>query len=860
VAQKRGAREIVTAVLSRRRLAFEDLAEDSADDDVYFAVTPGVSGGELSELMAAIADELAQHGLAVTLGLKLLDEDGRFVGLTVELVVRFADELRPDEAAELARRHELTVTRSIEYAGNSYLLVRPGPPSYELLDVLAALARDERVLSAEPNALLHLVADQFTVNDPLWPQLPHLRLIDCDDAWASLAASGAPAGGDPAITIAVIDTQGVTPDHPDLIAPTSKLVADYDFVHDLSQTVSNLGGDHGTQCAGSATAAFNDNRGIAGVAPNCHLIGARIGNALTATRLADVLVWSAGLPTGSPGMPAALATPADVISCSWGESPGWVEPSGSPNAGALKPPLLDALDALTTFGRRGRGCVIVFSVGNDGADFTAGTSARPMAADPRTIAVGASTNAGGTNVAADTRAGYSNFGSQLDLVAPSSTSGGAPFVDPILVAVRVGVGNIDGCPGAAAPCNDYAKTFGGTSHSAPVVAGAAALVLSRQPRLNWQEVRDVLRSTAVKIDPADPNWQGVPAFNMFYGFGRLNVDAAVAAAGAWAEGDIVARDNLTDTGTVPSPGWHATSPDIWVRRAADPIPALAYGDAPPHESPRRGDPNHVYCRVKNVGGVPRSAKVRAMIAHYPGFEFRYPNEFMPTAPPATGGLVATGTFTIGESNVTLPAGSNTIVRLPWPDALVPPATVVVNGVTVKWHPCLLLDVVPHDGPLPSGATFDVKRDNNIAQRNIDILEPGEMDAASMMVAGASDSSIRAIVLTATEEERLQVLVHAGDSKLTGMLAEKLGSELQHDERFGDLPVIGIVVGLETTELPLELGAGQFVPFLIAVQGGMLRGALRVSQLRGDDELAAGFEIRGATDEETRKIGGAASVF
>ena len=850
VAQRRGAREIVSAVLSRRRLAFEDLAEDSADDDVYVAVTTGVSGDELSELMAAIADELAQEGLAVTLGLKLLDEDGRFVGLTPELVVRFSDEVRPDEAAEVAKRHDLTVTRSIEYAGNSYLLVRPGPPSYELLDVLAALEENKRVLSAEPNVLIHLVADQFTPNDPLWPQLPHLTLIECDDAWTSLAASAATVGGDPAVTIAVIDYQGVAPDHPDLTASlsdgTSKLVVDHDFVHHGPQTVPNIGGDHGTQCAGSATAAFQDNRGIAGVAPNCHLIGVRIGQTMTAAELADVLVWSAGLPTGSSVMPATPSRPADVLSCSW----GWVSPSGT-----LVAPLPAALDALTTFGRRGRGCVLVFSAGNDGADFTTGTFVRPFAADPRTIAVGSSTNAG-ASVPADTRAGYSNFGPELDLVAPSSTTSATPISDPITAAVRVGVGTIDGCPGAAI-CMDYAANFGGTSHSAPVVAGAAALVLSQRPQLNWQEVRDVLRTTAVKIDPGNASW--LAGFSTLYGFGRLDVNAAVNAAGTGAVGDVVARDNLADTGAVPSPGWHAESPDIWVRRAADPIPSLAYGAAPPHQAPRRGDPNHVYCRVKNVGGAARSAKIRALIAHYPGFEFRYPNEFMPTKPPPTGGIVALGTFTIGESAVTLAPGSDTIVRMPWPDPLVPPATVLVNGVTVKWHPCLLLDVVPHDGPLPSGATFDVKRDNNIAQRNIDILEPGEMEAPSMMVAGASDSSIRSIVLRASEEERLQVLVHVGDPRLMGMLAEQLGAEVQQDKRFGDLPVIEVVVGQKATELPLDLRAGQFVPFLIAVEGGTLRGALRATQLRSDDELAAGFEIRGATDQETRKIDGAAYV-
>ena len=43
--------------------------------------------------------------------------------------------------------------------------------------------------------------------------------------------------------------------------------------------------------------------------------------------------------------------------------------------------------------------------------------------------------------------------------------------------LRVGTGALDGCPGPAT-CNDYAASFGGTSHASPTIAGTAALVLS----------------------------------------------------------------------------------------------------------------------------------------------------------------------------------------------------------------------------------------------------------------------------------------------------------------------------------------------------------------------------------------------
>jgi subtilisin family serine protease len=102
----------------------------------------------------------------------------------------------------------------------------------------------------------------------------------------------------------------------------------------------------------------------------------------------------------------------------------------------------------------------------------------------------------------------------------------------------VGTGAIDGCPGAPV-CNDYATSFGGTSHASPTIAGTAALVLSANPLLGWDEARDILRRTAVRIDfnNADPTGQyvdndgdGAAEFSQWYGYGRVDVAAAAQEA------------------------------------------------------------------------------------------------------------------------------------------------------------------------------------------------------------------------------------------------------------------------------------------------------------------------------------------
>ncbi|MEV0472168.1 S8 family serine peptidase [Streptomyces prunicolor] len=99
---------------------------------------------------------------------------------------------------------------------------------------------------------------------------------------------------------------------------------------------------------------------------------------------------------------------------------------------------------------------------------------------------------------------------------------------------------------AAAGPRSHRSDFGGTSYATPVCAGAGALMLSANPRLQWNQVRDILRSTAVKIDPANTEAKGRwrdgdgristasgytgPLFSEFFGFGRIDVAAAVRRA------------------------------------------------------------------------------------------------------------------------------------------------------------------------------------------------------------------------------------------------------------------------------------------------------------------------------------------
>jgi Subtilase family len=207
----------------------------------------------------------------------------------------------------------------------------------------------------------------------------------------------------------------VAPDHPELTATltdgTNKLVQSFNFNAMAPQTVAALIGDHGTQSAGSATAAFNNSLGIAGVAPNCHLIGARYPSPATGIEMADAFIWAAGLPTGNPPpFPGPPARPADVISNSWGLS-----------GVALSAPLKDCFDFLTVYGRGGRGCTVAFSVGNN-IGYAQFSNVRTYAAYERNLAVGASINVNPTNpvnsVDPDPNGATTNIATAVDRRAP----------------------------------------------------------------------------------------------------------------------------------------------------------------------------------------------------------------------------------------------------------------------------------------------------------------------------------------------------------------------------------------------------------------------------------------------------------
>jgi len=299
---------------------------------------------------------------------------------------------------------------------------------------------------AEPN-MLHFVKRQ--TNDTHYNQqwgLHGTAGIKAPQAWTL-------STGSQNIRIAYLDS-GVDVNHPDLVG---NLLQGYNALTGALNgafDVNDPEPPHGTACIGIASGLANNSIGIAGVAYNCRILPIVDGGNLTASNIiARAIRW-------------ARNNNADVISIS--------NNYNSNNA------LNAAIDSAASLGRSGLGCVIIAASGN-GINGIGTTNVGYPANRNNVISVGATTNQG-------IRAQFSNFGSDLDVVAPG---------------VDIYSTGIIGYSGYGTVINNnangvYFSGFTGTSAATPHVSGIAALILSKYPTLTRAKVRQAIESTCVK--------------------------------------------------------------------------------------------------------------------------------------------------------------------------------------------------------------------------------------------------------------------------------------------------------------------------------------------------------------------------
>jgi len=385
-----------------------------------------------------------------------------------------------------------------------------GGPFYRVRDLSPAQLRGRRgVRWAEADVRRRVVLDQMDAAEPLqwhldndgsrtdlWPRIAAGADINAAGAWAVTEGSGL-------VVIAILDT-GFPADHPDL--PADRRVPGWDFVGedaDPSPVGTGSLAAHGTAVAALAVGARNG-VGVVGVCPRCKLLPVRVLAADSTARDGDLvaaILWA--------------AERAAVINASWSYDVGTYVPRA----------VHDAIRWAAENGRAGRGCVLVFSAGN-----------RAQSIDPYTPEAMVETVTVGASDERDDRAGYSNKGPFLTLVAPGGMVD--EWVDGDRIArAKLVTADLEGEAGnnpdqdeqhAPGIIDDLAvtATFRGTSAATPLVAGAAGLVLSAAPGLTGVEVGWILTESAATVGGVTY----VDGHNDGFGYGRLDVGAAVTMA------------------------------------------------------------------------------------------------------------------------------------------------------------------------------------------------------------------------------------------------------------------------------------------------------------------------------------------
>jgi subtilisin family serine protease len=366
----------------------------------------------------------------------------------------------------------------------------------DVLSIIQDYKSDKNIIYVEPNYIYNFC---LTPNDPEFYLQYALHNtgqtngtvdadIDAPEAWDIET-------GDEDIVICIHDT-GVDWDHPDLadniwindgedlngngIVDQSDFndidddcngfiddIRGYDFV-DTTEPVAN-GEDgtdpdnnpmdfhgHGTHCSGIASASTNNNIGIAGVCWNCSIMAVRIGyKAPSGNGYMET-------DDSANGLVYAADNDAHVISMSWG---GF----------GVSQLIWDAVNYSYS-----KGSILVAAAGNYNTYFRL----YPAGYD-QVIAVAATDHD-------DNRAGFSNYGSWVDICAP-----GVDIYSTLF--------------------NDTYVSWSGTSMATPTVAGLIGLILSKNPGFTQDEVRTIIRSTT---DPVNYS-------SKYIGIGRINAYKAI---------------------------------------------------------------------------------------------------------------------------------------------------------------------------------------------------------------------------------------------------------------------------------------------------------------------------------------------
>jgi len=395
-----------------------------------------------------------------------------------EILVKFKPGVKIETIDKSNKKLEGQIKKKIEKIDVHCIKI---PPHKTVLEMIEKYKKDPNVEYAEPNYIRKayiLPNDQDCTESKQWG----IFKIEAPQAWETETGSSN-------IIIAIVDS-GVDYTHLDLNNyiwlnddPVDTIdndgngkIDDYlgwDFVGPDWQTPAEDNDpmdvkNHGTLCAGIASAETNNTIGIAGVSWNSKIMVVRV---LDNVGYSDDSIIASGIVY-------AADEGANIINLSLG---------GAGSSITLE----DAVDYAYN-----EGCLLVAASGNSNS-----SSVDYPAAYDNVVAVGATNKNDercdvsdwGYDLEGNPRG--SNYGEELDVVAPGDN----------IHSTLLGGGYGDDS---------------GTSMATPFVAGLAALIWSHNPSLTNSDVRDIIRSCADDIPPG--------GWDKYTGYGRINAEEALA--------------------------------------------------------------------------------------------------------------------------------------------------------------------------------------------------------------------------------------------------------------------------------------------------------------------------------------------
>ena len=368
-----------------------------------------------------------------------------------EYIIKFNQAVSIDYIKREILRNKGQVMQEIT-EGTTFKIKLPAPNSSYLID---SIQGNPLISYVEPD---YLVFIQTIPNDPEYYRQWNLELLDLSMTWNSYRGSGD-------VIVAVLDT-GILDKHPDL---QGNIIAGYDFIdHDHEPIDTDPEFSHGTHVAGIIGALTNNRLGVAGINWQVKIMPVRIIGPDGSGNYSNLIA----------GIYWAVDHGANIINLSL---------AGTANSTSLK----EAIDYAIK-----QGVTVVAAAGNNGT-----TPILYPARYSEVISVGA---IGPTS----RRAYYSNYGPNLDLVAPGGDDSVFPFPNTILSTA-----------GYMGQSQKHQYTWAqGTSMATPHVSGLIALLYSvgiNDPLY----IQELLKSTADDL--------GQPGPDQEYGAGLVNINRAL---------------------------------------------------------------------------------------------------------------------------------------------------------------------------------------------------------------------------------------------------------------------------------------------------------------------------------------------